>query len=237
MASPEPSDPRLRQRPLLGLLILAVPVVAVVLTLVAYAGMVGLGLRGRQATGPPVPLRFDGCAEAGPVLAARLRDMGVEAEPGDGPLSFVASLPTDPAVAASIPATLAMPGRLEVRGGDQVLAGPSDVVDASVRADVMMVPTTLVHLSQAAAARVRDYVRANPTGRMHFAVDGQVVGSQSNEASEEIGEVEITPEDAHGRPMDDGRARWDLVAAWSVTVDHPLPCAVTVRGASGAAPP
>lgn len=225
----DPDDPRLAQRPLIGMLILALPLVMVALTLAAYAVTVGFGLRGRAAAGPAVELRFSGCDEAGPVIAARLADMGIEAAPGSaGPLSFRASLPADPEVAAAIPRTLATPGRLEVRGGDEVLASPDDVADASVRMDLMMVPSTLVNLRPEAAGRVRDHVRAVPEGRLTFVLDGAPIGEQSNQAPVEVGEVEIDPAlgGHHGGRLDEGKPRWEAVAAWAVVVDHPLPCAV-----------
>jgi hypothetical protein len=226
----DPADPRLQQRPLIGMAILALPLVILVLTVAAYAVTVGFGLRGRTATGPPVTLAFSGCAEAGSVLSARLADMGLSVTPVDGdPLAFQVVLPPDPEVAAAVPQTLSMPGLLEVRGGDEALAGPEDVVDASVRMDLLMIPSTLLHLSEPAAERVKDYVRADPDARMTFTVDGVTIGTQWNQLSTEIGEVEIDPIGADGQRLDDGKARWAAVAAWSVVVDHPLPCAITPR--------
>ena len=45
----DPDDPRLQHRPLIGMVILTLPLVLLVGTVIAYAGMVGLGLRGRPA--------------------------------------------------------------------------------------------------------------------------------------------------------------------------------------------
>lgn len=207
--------------------ILALPLVGVVFIVIAYTVTFGMGMQGRPATGAPVALSFAGCPEAGPVIAARLVDMGLEPSPAGDPLAFRVALPDDPEVAARIPDTLTTPGRLRILGDGAELAGPQDIADASVRMDLMMVPSTLIHLGEAAANRVRDHVRANPTGRLTFELDGSPIGTQSNREPVEVGEVEIDPE------IGDGRERWAAVAAWSVVVDHPLPCEITPASPAG----
>jgi hypothetical protein len=219
----DPKDPRLQGRPLWGLLILALPIVGVAFTFVAYAIMVGMGVRGRAPTGEQVSLAFAGCPEAAAVVGDRMRDMGLEGRPIEVPggFGFEVVLPSDPDVASRIPATLSAPGRLEILGEGTVLATNADVVDASVRMDLMMVPSTLLQVGPEAAERIVGNVRAHPEGRLEFVIDGAAIGTQSNRNPVGRGEVEIAP------PGLDGEARFHAVAEWSIIVDHPLPCEIT----------
>ena len=216
-----------------GLLILALPIVGVVLTILAYAVLVGFGVRGRTAEGEHRELAFSGCPEAAPVVADRLRDMGLVPTPverTDG-FAFDVVLPAEADVAARIPTTLAIPGRLEIRGDGEVLATSADVRASSVRMDLMMVPSTLVNLGPDAAERVTTWVRAHPEGKLEFWLDGVAIGTQSSQNPVGKGEVEIAPmrREVAGSPPEelDDRSRWLAVAEWSVVIDHPLPCAVT----------
>jgi hypothetical protein len=203
---------------------LALPIVGVALTFAAYAAMWTLGRAGRPAEGAPADLGFAGCADAAPVVAARLRDMGLapETRTDDGGFTVSVVLPADPRVAAQIPSTLAQPGRLEVIGRGAVLATSADVTDASVRMDLLMIPSTLLAMTEAATARVATEVRADPDGTLVFRVDGRDEGIQPNGAVEGA-ELELSP------PERDGQARWDAVAKWSVVLDHPLPCPIKAR--------
>lgn len=220
----DPSDPRLPTRPLWAFVLLALPVVGVVFVAIAYTGMWSLGVRGRDPEGQTVELAFTGCPEARPAVEARILDMGLPvlaSAASDGTWTVRTTLPADPRAAGQIPATLAAPGRLVVRAEQQVVATSEDVLDASVRLDLMMSPRTLLKLGPAAADRVETYVRSTPIGALVFEVDGQRVGSHANANPVAKGELEIDP------PLG-GRERWDATAAWSVILDHPLPCAPTV---------
>lgn len=211
-------------RGLVGLAILAIPIGLVVVVFVSYAGLFALGWRGR-AGAAPMTVTFGGCPEAAPVIASRLADMGYDAvrtDAADG-FSFSFGGPDDAADRAALPVDLARRGAFEVRGGDAVLATGADVVDASVRVDALMVPTTLARLREDAAARVKAWVRADPNAQLDFVLDGERIGGQANVAVTP-GEIEIAP------PIEDERARLRATAAWSVIIDHPpLPCPVTPR--------
>ncbi len=228
MHAVDPDDPRLKQRPIWGLLILILPIVGVLVVFALYAGMWAIGISGRAASGPRATLTFDGCPQARPLLEARLADMGLDdAAWTDTPGGFAVevSLTGDPDVDARIPRTLAMPGALEIRGGDEALATNIDVVEASVRLDLLMVPSVLVKVGPEAAARVKEHVRANPGGQLRFLVDGVDVGGQSNLEPVAVGDLELAP-DGYDVSLD--RERMHAVAAWSVVLDHgPLPCAVS----------
>lgn len=221
-------DPRIPTRPLLGLGLVMLPVVGVILVAIAYVVTWGFGLAGRQAAGETVTWRFSGCEAAQVVLEARLADVGLDAEweAIAGGYTVTTQLTGDATVDESLPATLTTPAVLEVRAGSEVLATTADVIDASVRMDVFMVPYVLLSVDEDAAERVKQYVRSDPEGRMTFHVDGQPIGWQSSSNPVSIGELEINLV-LEG----DERARMQAVASWSVILDHaPLPCDVTFRG-------
>lgn len=223
MPAVDPDDPRLKTRPIWGLAILTLPIAGVVVVAVGYAGMVGLGLRGRAATGAPMEVQLEACDEARDVVVARLDEMGFASDVQRSPSGLVARFagPADPEVRSSVPQTLATPGLLELRGGERVLATPDDVIDATVRLDAMMTASTLIRLSPTGAERVKAWVREQPAGQLDFFVDGTRVGGQRNDAVS-AGEVELAPSIA------DDTARLRAVAHWAVVIDHPLPCRVAV---------
>lgn len=224
----DPDDPRIRNaRPGWALVILAAPVVLLVFVATAYAVLLGFGLAGRAAGGEHRTVSFRACPDARPVIEARVADVGLtDAVFADVPGGFTlsATLPADPAVADALPATLARPGHLEVRHGDEVLLTDADVVDAGVRLDMVMIPSTLLRLSPEAARRVTAWREAHhPDGVLEYVLDGAVIGTQQAQYPVEPGELEIAPE---GLP---DRERMQVAAEWSVVIDHgPLPCPVTV---------
>lgn len=220
----DPDDPRLQGRPLIGLLILALPILGVFVVMIAYVVMWGLGTSGRSASGEVAQLRFEACAEARAPIEARLADMGLTIASGsDTDTGFTLSvrLTGDAAVDAALPAVLSSPGALEVRGDRTILATNDDLTDASVRLDLFMVSYVLLRLEESAAQRIKRHVRADPSGRLELWIDGESAGWQSNQNPVAIGELEFSPE------ISDEQARMRAVAAWAVVLDHgPLPCPV-----------
>ena len=224
MSTVEPDDPRIPSRPLWGLAILSLPILGIFVVFTGYAVMWWLGLAGRSATGEPVTMAFQGCAEARPFMEARMVEMGLDGvwEAGPSGFSVTAQLTGDEEVDAGLPAVLASVGALEIRGGDQVLATHADVRDATVRMDLFMVPYVLFHLEDPAAQRIRENVREDPGGKLEFFVDGAKVGWQSNQNPLPVGHLEMNPE------ISEEQERMRAVANWAVTLDHgPLPCPVT----------
>jgi hypothetical protein len=223
-------DPRLKMRPIGGLLLLAGALLAVLATFVAYGVLVWAGMAGRPATGAPATLRFEGCHEAIAPMVARLEDMGLSATVRatlQGSFAFVVVLPSDPVVAASVPATLARPGHVEIASGSTVLATNADVTEAVPRLDLRMASYVVVRLSASAADRVAAAMRADPTGAVVLRVDGAEVARQRNTDPTVHGELEFAP------PTDDDVLRMRTIAEWAVVLDHgPLPCSV-VPSASG----
>lgn len=220
-------DPRIAQaRPGWALAILSAPIFVALAVVLLYVGMWSMGLAGREAAGAERALQVEACPEGVVALRDRLTDMGLPAEVAPTPTG--ARLTTRatgrPEVDQRLTTVLSAPGRFELRGGDVVLATSEDVAEASSRLDGMMDPWLLVRLREDAAERVKQHVRADPRGRLHFAVDGVEVAMQPNTRDVTVGEVE-------GIPLADmDRAeRFHRVAEWAVLVDHPLPCAVEIQ--------
>lgn len=216
-------DPRIPARPIWAMVILALPIVGVLLTFLAYGVMWSLGLSGRVARGEPMELRFVGCAEAEPYLRGRLDDMGLEgtwSTTSDG--YAVTVVPTgDREVDAALATTLSVPAALQVTSQGETLATNADLREATVRMDIFMVPYVLLRLESAAAERVKHAMRTDPGGKLRFLVDGVDVGWQSNTNPVATGDLEIN------LTIEDDLERMRAVAAWSVTLDHgPLPCPV-----------
>lgn len=226
----DPADPRLPSRPLVGLTILTLPVIGMIVVGVGYGIMFSRGLAGRPPSGPPTTLHFSGCPAARDIIAARLRDMGLDATSAQldpDRFSFTTSMPDDPTVAATVPETLTAQGALRITGEGETLAENKDITDASVRMDLLMDPSLLLNLDTDAAKRIQQHVRAHPRGRLLLWLDGEHVASQGNDRPVSVGELEFLPP-SPDPPTGDTRARWAQIAAWSVTVDHLLPCPVDV---------
>jgi hypothetical protein len=216
-------DPRLAMRPIGGLVLLAFVVLAVLATFVAYGVLWWSGTAGRPATGAQVHLTFRGCPEAVPLVEGRLADMGLVSTVTATDEGFTVSttLPSDAVVAASVPGTLARPGRVEIVAGETVLATNADVVGADPRLDLRMASYAVLRFAPAAADRLVDAVRADPRGQLTFRLDGVDVATQPNTDPIARGELEFAPR------VEDDEQRMRTIAEWSVVADHgPLPCSV-----------
>jgi hypothetical protein len=228
----DPDDPRLKMRPWVGLLILVVPIVAVVATFIAYGVLVSAGLTGRQERGADVELRLLACEEAVGPIVARLADMGLEAKTRPVPGGFVLTYapPADPEVAASIPATLVRPGKVEILWGAHRLATNAQVVSAEPRLDLRMASFVVVRLDRGAAVRIQDAVVSDPQGSLTLRIDDVDVAEQPNATPLAEGEVEFAPR------TDDDQLRMRTIAEWAVLLDHgPLPCPVEIVEREGEA--
>lgn len=225
---------QLKPRP--GCVFLVLPIVGVALTFLAYGWLLWNGWIGRPATGPEVEIAFEGCPEAAPVVVARLQEMGLGAPPTSqrpGGFSVTAQLPTATMSPTRFAADLAVPGRLEFRHGEELLADEGDLVYAGVRLDVMMTPSTLVILEAEARDRVYARMGADPGGKTRMILDGVEVWSFSHQTPSMNGEFEIPPSAANDQE------RMELAAARGIALQQgPLPCPVKVVSATtvGAAP-
>lgn len=227
MTEIDPDDPRLQGRPLWGLAILSLPIFGVIAVSLAYVVMWSLGLSGRSASGAQAEIVFEGCADARAPIEARIADMGLSPTSWrevPGGFAVQTQLTGDPEVDARLPETLTLPGALQIRAGDQILATHEDLTDASVRLDLFMVSYVLLRLRDEAAQRIKRHVRAEPMGKLWLWVDGQRVAWQANQNPVAVGELELSPE------ISDEQERMYAVAAWAVVLDHgPLPCPVVAR--------
>lgn len=220
-------DPRIANaRPGWALVVLAAPLVAVVVVVVLYVGMVRLGLQGRAAGGGEVVLMVRTCEEALPVLLARLDDAGLPStsEPVEGGWHVRTQGTGRDDVDAALPGALAQRGDFALRAADGVLFGNQAVTEATYRLDGMMDMWLLLRLDEEASEAVVDAVRAEPRGRMTFVLDGVDIAMQPNGRAVQRGEVE-------GIPLAeiDQKTRMRLIAEWSMLIDHPLPCDATVE--------
>jgi len=217
----DPNDPRLKMRPLVGLAILVVPIVGVLATFVAYGVLVRAGLNGRQARSEDVELRLLACEEAIDPIVARLADMGIEAKTRPVPGGFVLKYapPADAAVAASIPATLVRPGKMEINWGRHLMATNAQVTSAEPRLDLRMASYVVLRLNPSAALRIKDTVHNDPHGSLTLRIDDQDMAEMPNSTPIAEGEVEFAPR------TDDDEERMRTIAEWAVVLDHgPLPC-------------
>lgn len=225
-----PLDPRIAAaRPGWALVVLAAPIAIFVLVIVLYIGMISLGFQGRGGDGAPVTYEVGGCEDAGPLLEARLGDIGlpVERTSHPGGMQLHTRRIGRPEIDATLADTLAQPGAFELRHDDDVLARNAQITDATYRLDGMMDPWLLLRLDDDATKAVVAAVRSDPTGRLTFVLDGTPIAMQPNRRSVRKGEVE-------GIPLDeiDAAERMRRIASWSVIIDHgPLPCPVQVREA------
>ena len=216
----DPDDPRLPSRPLLGMAILALPGLGFLAIAIGYTALFAAGSAGRSIDGPEVELRFSGCPDAQQAITARLSDMGLPAtalpSSDASTFGFRLKLPADPEAARAIPSTLASPGQLQIQDADEAIATNSDLVDASVKMDLLTEPSLLLTLSDAATERLKSHAR--PGHRVSLHIDGARVADTPLDRASSVLDFLLT----------EGveRERWSRIAAWSVTVDHPLPCPI-----------
>jgi hypothetical protein len=222
----------LQARGRIGMLVLILPILSIVTTGAAYAIAMWYGVAGRPAQGPLVRIDLDGCAEAEPLVRARVEQMGlpeVVFAPRPGGFSVTARLPDDPRTHASIPTTLAATGTFEVRpivgddDGAEVIVSRADVEFTSTYMAFLDAPKVLVQLKREPARALQQHMGAHPNDRLGYWVDGRRVTVRNNLPPESRGQI----------TLDLGAAtdidRMDFAAAAGIVLEHgPLPCALTV---------
>jgi hypothetical protein len=214
--------------PKIGCLVLLVPIIAILLTFVAYAVLIGSGIRGRPADGAVTQIHLRGCVDAQEVVAQRAQAMGYDdailaAAPGGFSITF--RMPTDSQVSETLPRTLARTGMLEIRADEKgaVLGDNALLESATTRLDLTMAPSTYVTLTKAGIQKIVAHQEANPEGTISFWVDGARLGSQQNARPVTEGSVDLWP------ASDDQRMQIRRAAAHAIVLDSgPLPCALTI---------
>lgn len=231
----EEAQQKAARRGLLGLAMLTVPIVGIVVVGISYVVLYSMGAQGRMAEGPQVRIDFEACEQARPILKARVDWMGLP-DPvwadTEGAWSVTTRLPAQrpdaPPVEEAVPATLAAPGVLEVREGNDgaVLVDRSGVASATVEMTFLDMPRAVVELDEAHAITLRDHMMAHFGDHVSYWLDGQRVMRRDNLPAIEDGRLEIILE---GEVSD--LTRLDFVAATALVVQHgPLPCPVRVLG-------
>ncbi|MCB9665755.1 MAG: hypothetical protein H6732_16725 [Alphaproteobacteria bacterium] len=227
----------LQRRGALGVLVLAVPVVSILAVGGAWLLLLGFGAAGRPADGPLVRIAFEGCAEAEPVVRARVDWMGlpeVESTPIPGGFALMARLPSDPATRARVPATLARTGSFVVREGaeGEVVATEADLLDATVVLGFLDAPKPQVQLTEAASKRLAEVQMADPEGFLTILVDGREVRRLENMPAVGTGVLMLDPGQLADRELVDFAAETALVLAHG-----PLPCPLAVADVAEVARP
>ena len=198
---------------------LVVPIVGIALVGSAYLLLVWFGTSGRPADGPEVTLAFSGCAEAAPVVQARLVWMGLEPTApelaADG-FSLSVQLPSDPRTQARIPDTLVRPGRFEVRphGATTPIVTEADIADATAALGFLDHPKALVQLTLPAARRLAEAMQGTPTGRTEVVLDGETLRSFDNVPAVVDGQVFLDHVSGTGRDTLDFAAETAVRRRW-----------------------
>jgi hypothetical protein len=223
-----------QRRGIAGLLFLAAPIVSIVVVGVAYLVLFWFGDAGREASGPLVRLRYEGCAEASPVLLRRVEWMGLvaqEVEQGEAGLAFTTRLPAEDRVRQRIPDTLARQGRFQLRPmhegvvSEQVVVSEADLIAATVNMSFLDVPRARVELSPEAAERLAKHQHERPDDALAAFVEGTQVFVLSNRGPITDGQIVFEP---FG---ESDLERLDFAAESAVTLNDRLPCPVRLVGA------
>ncbi|TNE84646.1 MAG: hypothetical protein EP330_28650 [Deltaproteobacteria bacterium] len=219
---------RLRSRG--GCLFLGLPLVLVPAIILAYAGVWGLGLRGRPAEGDTVRVSYAGCPEAGAPVLARVEQMGLgdpRIEEQEGGFALIARMPADERVAAQIPITLTERGKFELYWGAERaerVAGPEDVVEVFPRMTGDASATSVVKLDPELAGPLQRRQLEDPQAHLEVFVDDVHVDTLNNTSPLTENEVDI-------EPMAEGaRDAIEEAAARAVVLANPLPCDIEHTG-------
>lgn len=218
----------IQRRGTLGVLVLAVPIVSIVLVGSAWLLLTGMGAAGRPADGPLVRMAFRGCAEAEPVVRARVEWMGlgeVQTTPLPDGFAVLARLPSDPTTQERVPATLARTGTFAARVGadGEAVVTEVDIADATVVLGFLDHPKAQVQLSEEGARRLARTQMDDPQGFLTLEVDGAPVRRLDNLPAVGDGRLTLDPSGLADRALVDFAAETALVL-----LHGPLPCAVEV---------
>ncbi len=229
MATPKLTDEEYeRIRPKGGCLVLSAPMIAVPLVALAYLYLFYSGFNGVSATGDTVQMQFESCAEASAIVLARAEDMGLgdtSLEVSQGGFIIGAVLPNRKGASNEIAATFAGEGRFALRAGDIELATDADIVDASVRLDITMTPTTLINLNETARDRIYAHIDANREGKLEVWLENEMVWDYGSMRPMIDGEIEVPPS------AENDEARMKLAAHRAIVLNNgPLPCKVQLKG-------
>ncbi len=229
------SSTALDRQPRAGCWLLAIPVIGTAVIVAAYIGITVLGFIGHPANGERVEIRYEACAEAGPVLQRRAEAMGLgdlEVESTSGAIRMTATLPADPGVAARVPDTLAVPGYFAVvdgkTGGE--IAGPDRVETAFPHLKITGSPVTLVGLDDDGRRALALFVRDHPDGRVALEFDGERLAEIDTSDAPSGDDIEVPA------AADDANLQLELAAGRAIAIQSgPMPCPVRIASVTAVA--
>ena len=212
----------------------SVPILFGLFLLANVGAIVLLGRCGGRARGERLAIEFQApCgSQAADVLRARVEAMGlgrpewtVEADR----VRLVATLPGLDDDRTAVPALLARPGRLEVRGPAGVLATEADLVEVRVELDEGGMPVDQLVFASEAAARLAAAIDADHAAFLVFVLDGEELARRPNTIRMEDNALRVISGD--GPTRDRMRRAVDRAL---LLKSGPLACPVTVASVEAA---
>lgn len=207
------------------------PVVFAAVIFGTYLVLFGVGSLGSAASGERVTIDFQTCAEARPLIEARVAQMGlgtpVYTDRATG-FSLTANLPDSPA-APHIPATLARAGDFHIRQGTEPdgaeIVGPDAVKKAELTLKELGNPLVEVLLSLEGKDALEAHMEAHVDDQISVWIDVERVFVRDNDPPFRSVKLDLRAEG------DDGVDNLRRAADWGMVVSHgPLPCSATVAG-------
>ena len=208
---------------------MAAPILVTAALFAGYGVLFSYGLDGREVFSTPQTVTFAGCAEAMPIVQARIDHMGL---PGatlattEGGFSFHSQIPE--ALAYPVQETLAAPGVLTVLDDqDQILVTNADIDNATVFLGLRAAPRTLIQLTGDAGTRLAEAMMSHTDGSTRVMVDGEKHRHLRNLPAITNGQLELELTESTHREIIEYAAHWGVVLA-----NGPLPCPVSVTSTS-----
>ncbi len=222
----DPTATRTSPRP--GCALLALPVLMTVVMVAAYAALAVFGYVGRPADGPVQTIQFEGCADAGAVVLARARLMGLgdpKLAPTPAGFSLTAQMPADEGVTRGIPPTLVIPGHVSLADavtGEELLG--DDAVDGAFpHMQLSGIPVTRLLLTDGAVTYLRKMAGVEPTRRVVVIIDGVRVHEADVAHYPTNGELDLEVD------ADTRASQLEVAAARAIALgEGPLPCEIRV---------
>ena len=219
--------------PRTGCLFFMLPVGLAALVIIAYVVLFSAGFIGLGAGGDRVAMEFRTCAEARPLIEARVEQMGLGDpvwETTSEGLSLTANMPATPA-APYIPETLARVGDFaivtgETRDGD-VIVDDDDIVQAQLSLKELGNPLVVLEMTHDAHKRLEAHMEAHIEDSISVWVDDELVLARPNDPPFRRTEIDVRAEG------DDGQDNLRRAADWGILLTHgPLPCPTTLVSAT-----
>ena len=208
---------------------MAAPLIVASVLMLATASLAFLAWRGGTAEGERLQVELTGScgAEAAPILAARMDEMGLgspTATVSDTGVTLIATMPgSQDDEAAHVPQMLARTGHLLAGTAEAPLFTHEGVEEAQIRLDESGLPYTWLTLSPVALKALEAAAAGDPDGELPLSVDGIVAPSRPHDKPINEGGIRLLPGDGVTR------ARMRVAADHAIVLTHgPLPCPLSV---------